>query len=112
MTPSKTCEVQASIWSCELVRWRKSSQLGQPSSRKRWGRSSRLALCLSGGNGLGGGWMGGTRKSGAGGGRTYAVGLDYGADHAGAEVALLRGGDEGSARHVVGAAVGLGGVVG
>ena len=39
-------------------------------------------------------------------GATYAVGLDYGADHAGAEVALLRGGDEGSARHVGGAAVG------
>lgn len=36
MTPSKTCEVQASIWSWEFARWRKSSQLGQPSERKRW----------------------------------------------------------------------------
>lgn len=42
------------------------------------------------------------------GGQTYAVGLNYGADHAGAEVALLRGGDEGSARHVVCCGGGLG----
>lgn len=99
MTPSKTCDVQASIWSCELVRWRKSSQLGHPSSRKRCEPSSSLAL-LSVRRGSAG-WGG---EGGA-----YAVGLDYGADHAGAEVALLRGGDEGSARHCVGAVVGLGG---
>lgn len=33
--PSKTWDVQLSIWSCEPMRCRNSSQLGHPSSRKR-----------------------------------------------------------------------------
>ena len=36
MSPSNTCDVQLSIWSGEPCRWRNSSQLGQPSSRKRY----------------------------------------------------------------------------
>lgn len=35
MTPSNTWDVQLSIWSGEPWRWRNSSQLGHPSSRKR-----------------------------------------------------------------------------
>ena len=59
-----------------------------------WG----LRDCEKGGGEAGWRWegMGGEGTKGRGR-RTYAVGLDDGADHAGAEVALLPGRDEGAA---------------